>query len=174
MYTICLSQGTHLTGVEGRGAVGGTELVGACCSNCPIAYSCSIWRSHREWVGISVRMSNLLLWKAQLTRRRGISRWYHPTRRHGVSRWYHPTRRRGISSYKADPEKKKASVRDSYKADPEKKKAPVRDSYNADIESKHLLKGSDIKRFKCAYIGTVIRVAYPPTKQTKIQLRLHY
>ena len=29
-------------------------------------------------------------------------------------------------SYKADPEKKKASVRDSYKADPEKKKASVR------------------------------------------------
>eukprot|EP00731_Ephydatia_muelleri_P033974 Em0043g18a len=35
--------------------------------------------------------------------------------------------------YKADPEKKKASVRDSYKADPEKK-ASVRDSYKADRE----------------------------------------
>eukprot|EP00731_Ephydatia_muelleri_P005661 Em0002g1837a len=43
-------------------------------------------------------------------------------------------------SYKADPEKKKASVRDSYKADPEKKKASVRDSYNADIESKQSAK----------------------------------
>eukprot|EP00731_Ephydatia_muelleri_P000831 Em0001g831a len=43
-------------------------------------------------------------------------------------------------SYKADPEKKKASVRDSYKADPEKKKASVRDSYNADIESKQSTK----------------------------------
>eukprot|EP00731_Ephydatia_muelleri_P036272 Em0228g4a len=42
--------------------------------------------------------------------------------------------------YKADPEKKKASVRDSYKADPEKKKASVRDSYNADIESKQSAK----------------------------------
>eukprot|EP00731_Ephydatia_muelleri_P003207 Em0001g3207a len=49
-------------------------------------------------------------------------------------------------SYKADPEKKKASVRDSYKADSEKKKASVRDSYNADIESKQSAKGSDIKR----------------------------
>eukprot|EP00731_Ephydatia_muelleri_P037636 Em0525g2a len=39
-------------------------------------------------------------------------------------------------SYKADPEKKKASVRDSYKADPEKKKASVRDSYKADPEKK--------------------------------------
>eukprot|EP00731_Ephydatia_muelleri_P013084 Em0007g394a len=38
-----------------------------------------------------------------------------------------------------DPEKKKASVRDSYKADPEKK-ASVRDSYNADIESKQSAK----------------------------------
>ncbi|KAL5502386.1 hypothetical protein EMCRGX_G009152 [Ephydatia muelleri] len=43
-------------------------------------------------------------------------------------------------SYKADPEKKKASVRDSYKADPEKKKASVCDSYNADIESKQSAK----------------------------------
>ncbi|KAL5477401.1 hypothetical protein EMCRGX_G024197 [Ephydatia muelleri] len=43
-------------------------------------------------------------------------------------------------SYKVDPEKKKASVRDSYKADPEKKKASVRDSYNADIESKQSAK----------------------------------
>ena len=43
-------------------------------------------------------------------------------------------------SYKADPEKKKASVRDNYKADPEKKKASVRDSYNADIESKQSAK----------------------------------
>eukprot|EP00731_Ephydatia_muelleri_P004853 Em0002g1029a len=43
-------------------------------------------------------------------------------------------------SYEADPEKKKASVRDSYKADPEKKKASVRDSYNADIESKQSAK----------------------------------
>ena len=44
--------------------------------------------------------------------------------------------------YKADPEKKKASVRDSYKADPEKKKAAraVRDSYNPDIESKQSAK----------------------------------
>ncbi|KAL5500614.1 hypothetical protein EMCRGX_G012205 [Ephydatia muelleri] len=64
-------------------------------------------------------------------------------------------------SYKADPEKKKASVRDSYKADPEKKKASARDSYKADPEKKkasyatattqilnlsNLLKGSDIKR----------------------------
>eukprot|EP00731_Ephydatia_muelleri_P003450 Em0001g3450a len=40
----------------------------------------------------------------------------------------------------ADPEKKKAPVRDSYKADPEKKKASVRDSYNADIESKQSAK----------------------------------
>eukprot|EP00731_Ephydatia_muelleri_P003495 Em0001g3495a len=39
-------------------------------------------------------------------------------------------------SYKADPEKKKASVRDSYKADPEKKKASVCDSYKADPEKK--------------------------------------
>ena len=45
---------------------------------------------------------------------------------------------------KADPEKKKASVRDSYKADPEKKKASVRDSYNANLSN--LLKGSDVKR----------------------------
>ena len=37
-------------------------------------------------------------------------------------------------SYKVDPEKKKASVRDSYKADPEKKNASVRDSYKADPE----------------------------------------
>ncbi|KAL5509593.1 hypothetical protein EMCRGX_G004987 [Ephydatia muelleri] len=37
-------------------------------------------------------------------------------------------------SYKVDPEKKKASERDSYKADPEKKKASVRDSYKADPE----------------------------------------
>ena len=43
-------------------------------------------------------------------------------------------------SYKADPEKKTASVRDSYKADPEKKKASVRDNYNADIESKQSAK----------------------------------
>ncbi|KAL5487061.1 hypothetical protein EMCRGX_G019619 [Ephydatia muelleri] len=40
------------------------------------------------------------------------------------------------TSYKADTEKKKASVRDSYKADPEKKKASVRDSYKADPEKK--------------------------------------
>ena len=43
-------------------------------------------------------------------------------------------------SYKADPEKKKASVRDRYKADPEKKKTSVLDSYNADSESKQSAK----------------------------------
>eukprot|EP00731_Ephydatia_muelleri_P016301 Em0009g725a len=51
--------------------------------------------------------------------------------------WYEAKAR---ARYKADPEKKKASVRDSYKADPEKKKASVRDSYNADIESKQSAK----------------------------------
>eukprot|EP00731_Ephydatia_muelleri_P038164 Em0669g3a len=48
-------------------------------------------------------------------------------------------------TYKADPEKK-ASVRDTYKADPEKKKASVRDTYNANAVSKRAAKGSDIKR----------------------------
>ena len=51
--------------------------------------------------------------------------------------FYHKKTR---ARYKADPEKKKASVRDSYKADPKKKKASVRDSYNADIESKQSAK----------------------------------
>eukprot|EP00731_Ephydatia_muelleri_P005316 Em0002g1492a len=40
----------------------------------------------------------------------------------------------------------KAKARCALQADPEKKKASVRDSYNADIESSNLLKGSDIKR----------------------------
>eukprot|EP00731_Ephydatia_muelleri_P024252 Em0016g523a len=39
-----------------------------------------------------------------------------------------------------DPEKKKASVRDTYKADPEKKKASVRDTYNANAVSKRAAK----------------------------------
>ncbi|KAL5509580.1 hypothetical protein EMCRGX_G004972 [Ephydatia muelleri] len=43
-------------------------------------------------------------------------------------------------TYKADPEKKKASVRDTYKADPEKKKASVRDTYNANAVSKRAAK----------------------------------
>eukprot|EP00731_Ephydatia_muelleri_P021179 Em0013g906a len=43
-------------------------------------------------------------------------------------------------TYKADPEKKKASVRDTYKADPEKKKASVRDTYNANVVSKRAAK----------------------------------
>ena len=51
--------------------------------------------------------------------------------------FYHKkTRLKARARYKADPEKKKASVRDSYKADPEKKKASVRDSYKADPEKK--------------------------------------
>eukprot|EP00731_Ephydatia_muelleri_P029211 Em0020g855a len=45
-----------------------------------------------------------------------------------------PKRRRPL--YATDPEKKKASVRNSYKVDPEKKKASVRDSYKADPEKK--------------------------------------
>ena len=54
--------------------------------------------------------------------------------------FYYKKTRLKPERYKADPEKKKASVRDSYKADPEKKKAYVRDSYNADIESKQSAK----------------------------------
>ena len=60
-----------------------------------------------------------------------------------------PKRRRPLyatATLKADPEKKKASVRDSYKADSEKK-ASVRDSYTTQILNlSNLLKGSDIKR----------------------------
>ena len=50
--------------------------------------------------------------------------------------YHNKTRLNPRARYKADPEKKKASVRDSYKADPEKKKASVRDSYKADPEKK--------------------------------------
>ena len=47
-----------------------------------------------------------------------------------------PEKKKASVRDKADPEKKKASARDSYKADPEKKKASARDSYKADPEKK--------------------------------------
>ena len=68
--------------------------------------------------------------------------------------------------YKADPEKKKASVGDSYKADPEKKKASVRDSYKADPEKK---KASVRDSYKVDHIISIIKILNLPPSLRKLK-----
>eukprot|EP00731_Ephydatia_muelleri_P035757 Em0157g2a len=93
---------------------------------------------HRYWNDPAVRLANVLPRGAVSQGSPNITTTTQAQERYKAD----PEKKKASvrDSYKADPEKKKASVRDSYKADPEKKKASVRDSYNADIESKQSAK----------------------------------
>ena len=65
-----------------------------------------------------------------------------------VSPFVYPRQALFVHSYKADPEMKKASVRDSYKADIESKRSAKRCRYEEDLEENRAAKRRRYQRYE--------------------------